>query len=210
VHTLADIAPKRIVPVVVVPDSTKAPRVRDSLKAGGLCCAEITLRTPDALSAIRSIAQDEGFTVGAGTVVSVDQVAQAADAGASFVVSPGLSRDIASECTARNLPYFPGVSTASEIMWALELGLTDLKFFPAEASGGLSTIKALAAPFPGVKFMPTGGVRADSLADYLASPSVGAVGGTWFTPATLQAADDFDEITRLTAEAIAIAESTPC
>ncbi|MBO0803954.1 MAG: bifunctional 4-hydroxy-2-oxoglutarate aldolase/2-dehydro-3-deoxy-phosphogluconate aldolase, partial [Nocardiopsaceae bacterium] len=155
-------------------------------------------------------AADPDLVVGAGTVLTAGQAARVIDAGARFVVTPGFSERIVRECQARGVPVFPGVATATELMAALDAGVETVKFFPAEQLGGLATLRALAAPFGMVKFIPTGGVTAANLGRYLAHPAVPAVGGSWMAGRALLSAGKFDEITRLTAEAVAIAEGALC
>lgn len=195
----------RLVPVIVVDDPGAAGPLADALVAGGLRCAEVTFRTAAAEVALAAMAADPRLLVGAGTVVRPEQVDRALAAGARFIVSPGVSPAVVHHCQRAGVPVVPGVATATEIQAAGEAGLDVLKFFPAEPLGGLTMLKALAAPFPGVRFVPTGGITAGQLGDYLAHPSVLAVGGSWMVAPKLIAAGAWDEITRLTAEAVAIA-----
>lgn len=204
----SEIAPQRLIPVVVIDDVRNAEPLREALKLGGLNCAEITCRTPAAFDAMRAMAEDPDFIVGAGTVTTVEQVYTTREVGARFVVSPGLSPTVVRACAEAGMACVPGATTATEIMAAVELGITTVKFFPAESSGGLPSIRALSAPFPNVRFVPTGGIRLASLGTYLEEPSVAAVGGTWLTPPAAQASGDFEEIRRLVAEALAV-ESAP-
>ncbi|CAI9409778.1 bifunctional 4-hydroxy-2-oxoglutarate aldolase/2-dehydro-3-deoxy-phosphogluconate aldolase [Aestuariimicrobium sp. T2.26MG-19.2B] len=197
--------PQRLVPVVVLEDAAHAEPLAEALIAGGLPVAEVTLRTSAALEALRMMARRDVMLVGAGTVVTPDQVDAAADAGASYLVSPGLLESVVVRARERGLPIFPGVVTPSEVMAALALGLTTLKFFPAGQFGGVATLKSFASPFGGVRFVPTGGVDQHNLPDYLALPNVAAVGGSWMVSPKLIAAGDFEAISRLTAEAVAIA-----
>jgi len=185
----------RVVPVVVLEDPASADDLGAALVAGGLPVAEVTFRTPGAGEVLRRLAQRDDLAVGAGTVRTAEQVDLAHEAGARFVVSPGLSAAVVRRCQALDLPVIPGVSTASEIMAALDLGLETVKFFPAEACGGLPTIKALSAPFPQVRFVPTGGVTAQNAPAYLAHPAVAAVGGSWMVAPGLLAAGEWDEVT---------------
>ncbi|MCO8276172.1 bifunctional 4-hydroxy-2-oxoglutarate aldolase/2-dehydro-3-deoxy-phosphogluconate aldolase [Actinoplanes sp. TRM 88003] len=185
----------RVVPVVVLDDPEAADDLGAALVAGGLPVAEATFRTPQAALVLRRLAQREDLIVGAGTVLTARQVDRAHEAGARFVVSPGLSAEVVRRCQALGLPVIPGVSTASEIMAALDLGLDTVKFFPAEASGGLPTIKALYAAFPQVRFVPTGGITAESAPAYLAHPAIAAVGGSWMVAPDLLAAGKWDEVT---------------
>ena len=174
-----------------------------ALIAGGLPCAEVTLRTPEALDCLRVLAEDPDLLVGAGTVLRASQVEQALRAGARYIVSPGFSPAVVAECAQAGIPVLPGVATATEIQAALEVGLEVVKFFPAEAAGGVRTLAALAAPFRDVRFVPTGGIAAADLASYLALPCVLAVGGSWLVSARLLAGGRYAEITELTAAAVA-------
>ena len=196
----------RLVPVVVLDDAADAGRLGDALVDGGLPVAEVTFRTAAAADAIRVLADRGDILVGAGTVLTPDQVDQAVAAGATFVVSPGLSRAVVERCREHGVLPLPGAVTATEIQAAMELGLTTVKFFPAGASGGARAIAALAAPFGGVTFVPTGGVGPDDLGEYLSIPAVAAVGGSWMVPRDRIRAGDFDEVRRLTAQAVALAQ----
>lgn len=193
----------RLVPVVVLDDAADADPLAEALVDGGLGVAEVTFRTDAARDAIDAIASRGDVIVGAGTVLTPEQVDLAVDAGASFVVSPGLSPAVVERCRKRGVPTLPGAVTATEIQAALELGLTTLKFFPARSSGGPEAIAALAAPFPGVRFVPTGGIGVDDCLDYLALPSVVAVGGSWMVPKAMIRAGEFNRIRELTAAAVA-------
>jgi 2-dehydro-3-deoxyphosphogluconate aldolase / (4S)-4-hydroxy-2-oxoglutarate aldolase len=204
-EVLAAITAARLLPVAVIDDASSAPPLATALTRGGLRCIEITMRTAAAEAAIRAIAADPGIVVGAGTVLNAAAAARVLDAGARFVVTPGFSAEVVRHCQARSVPVFPGVATASELMAALDAGVETVKFFPAEPLGGVSTIKALAAPFGMMRFIPTGGITAANLRDYLSLPSVLAVGGSWMVATSLVKAGNFDEVTRLTAEAVAIA-----
>jgi 2-dehydro-3-deoxyphosphogluconate aldolase/(4S)-4-hydroxy-2-oxoglutarate aldolase len=204
-EVLAAIAAARLVPVVVIDDPAAARPLAAALQRGGLGCAEITLRTPAAEAAIRAMAADPGLVVGAGTVLTAAQAARAIDAGARYVVTPGLSLEVVRHCQARSVPVFPGVATATEALAALDAGVETVKFFPAEPLGGVAMLRALSAPLPMLKFIPTGGITPANLAGYLRHPAVLAAGGSWMVAAGLLRAGDFAEITRLTAEAVAIA-----
>lgn len=195
----------RLVPVVVLNDTGHADGLADALLAGGLPVAEVTLRTDAGLGSIRTMADRGDILVGAGTVTTVDQVDQVVDAGARFIVSPGFSRAVVDRALHHGVPIVPGCVTPSEIMAALEAGITTVKFFPAGVYGGAKAIKALAAPFAGVQFIPTGGVSADNLGDFLSLPYVPAVGGSWMVPVGSIDAGDFDDVTRLTAQAVSAA-----
>ena len=208
VRQYEQIAADRVLPVVVLDDAADAEPLAAALLAGGLHCAEVTFRTAAAADAIAAMSKRNDLLVGAGTVLTAAQVDAAVDAGARFVVSPGLGPSVVRRCAERGVPVFPGVATATEIQQALELGLDTLKFFPAGRLGGPAMLRALSAPFRDVRFVPTGGVSAANLAEYLAVPSVLAVGGTWMVAAELIAAGNFEEITRRTAAAAATAKGT--
>jgi 2-dehydro-3-deoxyphosphogluconate aldolase/(4S)-4-hydroxy-2-oxoglutarate aldolase len=194
-----------VIPVVSLDRVEYAVPLAEALLAGGLPCAEITFRTMAAEPVIRAISQSfPEILVGAGTVLNEEQVERAIAAGAKFIVSPGFSRDVVNLCRQRNLPVFPGVCTPTDVMMAIEAELTILKFFPADAFGGIKTLKALSAPFPNVEFIPTGGISAANLADYLSFGKVLACAGSWMVKSDLIAAGNFAEIKRLTEEAVAI------
>jgi 2-dehydro-3-deoxyphosphogluconate aldolase/(4S)-4-hydroxy-2-oxoglutarate aldolase len=193
-----------VIPVVVIDDPSRAAALGSALLLGGLPCAEVTLRTDTALESLRALAENPDLLVGAGTVLRPAQVEAALEAGARYIVSPGFSASVVSECQRSGVPVLPGVATATEIQAALEAGLEAVKFFPAEASGGLAALKAMAAPFRALRFVPTGGITADGLATYLAEPSVLAVGGSWLVSADLLAARDFAQITDLVAAAVRV------
>jgi len=207
-EVLEAIAAARLLPVVVIDDAQAALPLAAALQRGGVRCAEITLRTPAAEAAVRAMATDPGLVVGAGTVLNAAQAAQVIDAGARYIVTPGFSLEVVRHCQARSVPVFPGVATASELLAALDAGIETVKFFPAEPLGGVPMLKALAAPFAMMRFIPTGGITAANLAGYLRHPAVTAVGGSWMVAASLLKAGDFDEIARLTAEAVAIADAS--
>jgi 2-dehydro-3-deoxyphosphogluconate aldolase/(4S)-4-hydroxy-2-oxoglutarate aldolase len=191
----------RIVPVVTVDEPRHARPLLAALRAGGLPCAEVTLRTPAALDVLREMAASEGL-IGAGSVLRPEQADQAAAAGARFVVTPGLIPAVLRACADQDLPVIPGVATATEICAALDAGLTTVKLFPAEPLGGVSMIEALRGPFPDVRFVPTGGIGAAQLPAYLACPAVTAVGGSWMASRSLIGQERFAEITALTAAAV--------
>jgi 2-dehydro-3-deoxyphosphogluconate aldolase/(4S)-4-hydroxy-2-oxoglutarate aldolase len=194
-----------VVPVVKIERAEDAVELGRALLAGGLPCAEITFRTAAAEEAIRRISSSlPDIVLGAGTVLSVDQADRAVSAGAQFVVCPGFNQKVVGWCLQNEIPVTPGVTTPTEIDMALDKGLDILKFFPAEASGGIKMLKAIAAPYAGVKFIPTGGINQDNLADYLAHPSVHCCGGSWLVKANLISAGKFDEITRLTRDAVSL------
>ena len=183
--TIADIMrTSPVIPVLVIDDAATARPLAEALVAGGLRVLEVTLRTPAALDAIAEMKQVPGAIVGAGTVVSTDQFDAVAKAGAEFIVSPGLSERLANPIIASGIPYLPGIATAGDIMRGLDLGLTHFKFFPAETSGGLKALKALAAPFYQCRFCPTGGITEATAPDWLAFDPVLCVGGSWITSGT--------------------------
>jgi 2-dehydro-3-deoxyphosphogluconate aldolase/(4S)-4-hydroxy-2-oxoglutarate aldolase len=202
---LSALSAARLVPVVVLDDVARADALAGALVAGGLPVAEVTFRTAAARDAIRVMADRGDILVGAGTVLTPAQVDEAVAAGAHYVVSPGLSRAVVERCQEHGVLALPGAVTATEVQAALELGLTTVKFFPAGTSGGAAAIRALAAPFGQVRFVPTGGVGPANLAEYLAIASVAAVGGSWMVPRDLIAAGDVARIQALTAEAVALA-----
>ncbi len=201
---LAVLGGHRVVPVVVLDDPATADARGAALVVGGLPVAAATFRTPEAAAVLRRLAERDDLVVGAGTVLTARQVDEALDAGARFVVSPGLSADVVRRCQEAGVPVIPGISTPSEIMQALDLGLDTVKFFPAEANGGLPTIKALAAAFPHVRFMPTGGITVESAPAYLAHPSVAAVGGSWMVAGDLLRDGRWDEVARRCASSTAL------
>lgn len=186
-----------IVPVLVIQDARHAKKLAEALVAGGLPALEVTLRTPDALEAIRLMAEVPGGYVGAGTLVTPEDVRAAKAAGASFGVSPGATDSLIAACEAEELPLLAGAATASEAMRMLERGYDMLKFFPAEASGGTPALKALGAPLPQITFCPTGGVSPTNAEKYLALDNVLCAGGSWVAPNDLVKAEKWDEIEAL-------------
>ncbi|KGM13607.1 bifunctional 4-hydroxy-2-oxoglutarate aldolase/2-dehydro-3-deoxy-phosphogluconate aldolase [Cellulomonas bogoriensis] len=206
--TLQALSDARLVPVVVLDDAHDADPLAAALVAGGLPVAEVTFRTAAAEDSIRAIAARGDVLVGAGTVLTPDQVDRAVAAGAAYVVSPGLSRAVVERCREHGVLALPGAVTATEIQAAVELGLSTVKFFPAGTSGGAPAIAALAAPFREVTFVPTGGVGPTNLTDYLDIPAVVAVGGSWMVPRDRIADGDFAGITELTTQAVALAART--
>ena len=191
-----------VIPVVVLDDTAKALPTANALLAGGVSVMEITFRTAAAAGSIKAVSENcPEMLVGAGTVVTLDQCKQALECGAKFIVSPGFDPEVVSWCVERNIPITPGCVTPTEIMTAMKLGLNVVKFFPAGVYGGLKAMKALAAPFGGVKFIPTGGVDAKNLKEYLEAPFVHAVGGSWLCPKKEIAAGNFDAVTALCREA---------
>jgi 2-dehydro-3-deoxyphosphogluconate aldolase/(4S)-4-hydroxy-2-oxoglutarate aldolase len=199
------LASQRLVPVVVLDDARRGPELGQALAAGGLHCAEVTFRTAAAPEAIRLMSAETDLLVGAGTVLTRSQVDAAVRAGARFIVSPGFSPLVVAHCQQLGVPVLPGIATATELMAALEHGLDTVKFFPAESLGGVGTLKALAAPFGAVRFVPTGGITAALLPDYLAVRSVLAVGGSWMVEPALLATGDWATVTARTAAAVELA-----
>lgn len=192
-----------IVPVIKLEDAKAAIPLAKALCDGGLPCAEITFRTSAAEESIRLMRSAyPDMLIGAGTVLTTEQVELAIAAGATFIVSPGFNPKIVRYCVERNIPIIPGCTNPSDIEAAIELGLNVVKFFPAEASGGLAMIKAIAAPYGNIKFMPTGGISAKNLNSYLDFPRIIACGGSWMVSEELMKAGEFDKITVLTKEAI--------
>jgi 2-dehydro-3-deoxyphosphogluconate aldolase/(4S)-4-hydroxy-2-oxoglutarate aldolase len=185
-----------VIPVVVLDDADHAVPLARALAAGGVCIVEITLRTPAALESIRRIAAEVPETlVGAGTVTSADLAGAAAKAGARFLVTPGTTDAVLAAAEDTGLPLLPGAATVSEAMRLAERGHTELKFFPAEAAGGVPYLRSLAGPLPGLLFCPTGGITPQSAPAYLALPNVACVGGSWLTPSAALAAADYAAIT---------------
>jgi 2-dehydro-3-deoxyphosphogluconate aldolase / (4S)-4-hydroxy-2-oxoglutarate aldolase len=207
VSTLDQLVRHRLVPVVVIDDASDAPALAEALVAGGLPVAEVTFRTAAAPDAIRALADRGDVLVGAGTVLTPAQVDAAVAAGADYVVSPGTSRAVVERCLEHGVTALPGAVTATEVQAALELGVTTVKFFPAGTAGGAPAIAALAAPFGDVRFVPTGGIGPANLAQFLALPSVAAVGGSWMVPRDLVGARDTAALRSLVADAFALAES---
>ncbi|MET8900624.1 MULTISPECIES: bifunctional 4-hydroxy-2-oxoglutarate aldolase/2-dehydro-3-deoxy-phosphogluconate aldolase [unclassified Streptomyces] len=201
--SVLDLAP--VVPVVVVDDLADAVPLARALVAGGLPAIEVTLRTPVAVDAIRAIAGEvPGAVVGAGTVITPDQVAEVVAAGARFLVSPGWTDVLLDAMRTSGVPFLPGVSTTSEVVALLERGVREMKFFPAEAAGGTAYLKALAAPLPQARFCPTGGIGPGSAPEYLALPNVGCVGGSWMLPKDAVADRDWDRVEALARAAAAL------
>ncbi len=198
-----------IIPVVAIERAEDAKALGQALLDGGLPCAEITFRTAAAEEAIRSMSSAfPEILVGAGTVLSVEQAQRAAGAGARFIVSPGFDPAVVDWCLANDVAITPGVATPSDVIMGLNRGLEVVKFFPAEALGGTKTLKAIGAPFGGVKFIPTGGISAANLADYLSLPMVHACGGSWMVKKQLISDGDFDAIAALAKEAVALVAAT--
>ena len=187
----------RLIPVVALERAADAEPLADALCAGGLPCAEVTLRTEAALDSLRALAGREELLLGAGTVHSAEQAAAAVDAGAQFVVTPGFNPRTVMWCQENQVPVFPGIATPTDLELALEHGVETVKFFPAETLGGVNTLKAFSGPYGQMRFIPTGGIHAGNLADYLALPSVLACGGSWMVKV-----GDWSETTRLTTVAM--------
>ncbi len=178
---------EKYIPVVVIKELSETDKILTALKNNGINCAEITFRTACAAEAIAyAVKQYPDMSIGAGTVINAEQCEAALAAGAQFIVSPGLSVAVANICNERNIPYYPGCVTPTEIMQALELGITTVKFFPANIYGGLKALKALAAPFPQIKFIPTGGVDRNNIDEFLAFDKVAAIGGSFFVKEALE------------------------
>ncbi|MFD5846190.1 bifunctional 4-hydroxy-2-oxoglutarate aldolase/2-dehydro-3-deoxy-phosphogluconate aldolase [Streptomyces chartreusis] len=198
--SVLDLAP--VVPVVVIDDPSDAVPLARALVAGGLPAIEVTLRTPAALEAIGAVADAvPDAVVGAGTVITPEQVTLAVTAGARFLVSPGWTDLLLEAMRASGVPYLPGVSTTSEVVALLERGVREMKFFPAEAAGGTAYLKSLNGPLPQARFCPTGGIGPATAPDYLALPNVGCVGGSWMLPADAVAARDWGRVEALAREA---------
>ncbi len=203
--TVDQVAACGVVPVVVLEDAEQAVPTARALLAGGINAMEITFRTAAARDSIARVAAEvPEMIVGAGTVINVDQLHQAVEAGAKFIVSPGSAEDVIAEAIQLNVPITPGVVTPSEIMMGLKLGLKVFKFFPAESFGGLKTIKALCGPFPQIRFIPTGGINQGNAAEYFKNPKIVAVGGSWMVTKDMVAAGDFAGITEKSAAATAL------
>ena len=197
-----------IVPVVVLDNAKDAEPLAKALCDGGLPCAEVTFRTDAAEESIRIMAQKfPNMLVGAGTVLTIDQVDRAVAAGAKFIVSPGLNPKVVKYCVEKDIPITPGVQTPSEIEQALEFGLDVVKFFPAEPAGGLKMIKALAGPYVNLKFIPTGGISTKNAPEYLGYDKILAVGGSWVASKDLINAGKFDEIAKITRESVAMVKA---
>ena len=192
-----------VVPVVVIDDAKGALPLAEALRAGGLLCAEVTFRTDAAEESIRRISEAyPDMLCGAGTVLTMEQLDRAIGAGARFIVSPGFDPEIVDACIARNIPVYPGCMTPSEVIQGVRRGLKVLKFFPAGEAGGPAMIKALSGPFPGIRFMPTGGVNAGNLKEYLSMKAVAACGGSWMVKKDLIREGSFDRIEAMVREAV--------
>jgi 2-dehydro-3-deoxyphosphogluconate aldolase / (4S)-4-hydroxy-2-oxoglutarate aldolase len=201
--SVLDVSP--VIPVVVLEDAASAVPLAKALLAGGVGIIELTLRTPAALDAVRAVATEvPDILLGVGTVVSADDVARAVDAGAQFLVSPGTTRALVEAARSRDVPLLPGVSTVSEALLALELGLHELKFFPAEQAGGAPFLAALRSPLPQLRFCPTGGISPTNAPDYLGLSNVACVGGSWVTPHDALENHDFGRVEALAKAAVAL------
>lgn len=196
-----------VIPVVKIERAADGPRLAEALLQGGLPCAEITFRTDAAEDAIRLIARSHpDLTLGAGTVLSVEQARRAVAAGACFIVSPGFDPKVVDWCIEQAIGVLPGIATATEALMGMDRGLKVLKFFPAESLGGIAMLEAISAALVGMKFVPTGGISPDNMAAYLRRPMVYAVAGTWLATAKMISSGSFAEITRLTCEAVSIVQ----
>ena len=187
----------KLIPVVALEDADDAEPLADALCAGGLSVAEVTLRTECAIDVIRRLGARDDFLLGAGTVHSIEQAQEVVEAGAHFVVTPGFNPRTVAWCQEHNVPVFPGIATPTDLEMALEHNIDVVKFFPAETLGGVDTLKAFSGPYHNVRFIPTGGISAENLTDYLALPGVLACGGSWMVQV-----DDWDQTTFLTAQAV--------
>jgi 2-dehydro-3-deoxyphosphogluconate aldolase/(4S)-4-hydroxy-2-oxoglutarate aldolase len=206
--TLQDLCCYGVIPVVVINKTEDAKPLAKALCEGGLKCAEVTFRTDAAQEAIRIMSQEyPDMMVGAGTVLTIDQVDRAVSAGAKFIVSPGFDPEIVDYCIDKDIPVVPGCMTPSEVAQGVKRGLEVLKFFPAQQAGGVAMIKAMAAPYTSVMFMPTGGINADNLEQYLSFKKIAACGGSWMVKADLIDSKDFEKITELTKEAVRLVKS---
>jgi 2-dehydro-3-deoxyphosphogluconate aldolase / (4S)-4-hydroxy-2-oxoglutarate aldolase len=205
-QVLQQLGALRLIPVVVLENAADALPLGQALSAGGLPCMEITFRTAAAVESIKAASRIPGMLVGAGTVLNVDQVNRAVDAGAQFIVSPGLNPKVVDHCLRNFIPITPGVATPTEIEMALDFGLSVTKFFPADAFGGPKTLKAISAPYGGIKFIPTGGITEANLPEYLKLPCVLACGGSWMVAKELIAKGDFARVTALTQSARQLAQ----
>lgn len=206
-NILEQLGRHRLMPVIVIDSVEHALPLADALVAGGLPVAEVTMRTSAAAESIRRISHRGGLLLGAGTVLSVDLCKQALDCGAQYIVTPGLNPKVVDYCVARGVPITPGVSTCTEIEMALDLGVSTVKFFPAESIGGSRALKAICGPYAHVKFIPTGGITLLTLPGYLEIQQVVAVGGSWMVAKELLSSERFDEVERLTREAVELVKA---
>lgn len=197
-----------VVPLIAENDPARSVGIADALARSGLSVIEVVMRSDDAQKGMEAIiAQNDGLIVGAGTVLTLDQAKSVLDSGAQFIVCPGLVDEIVEYCLKQGVPIYPGTMTAGEVQRAYALGLREVKFFPASLAGGVPMLKALSSVFRDMRFMPTGGVSADNLGEFLALPSVLACGGSWLTPKDAVANGDYAQITQLASEAIEIAKA---
>ncbi len=203
---LEQLASHRLVPVIALQDAAHAAPLAEALLAGGLPVAEVTFRTAAAAESIKIMSGYPDLLVGAGTVLKIDQVKQAVDNGATYIISPGFNPKVVGYCVENGITVTPGISNPTDIEMALDHGLTAVKFFPAEAMGGLKTLKAIAAPYGMMKFIPTGGITEKNLLEYLAFPKVIACGGSWMVPTDKIAEGKMDEVTALIASAVQLAK----
>jgi 2-dehydro-3-deoxyphosphogluconate aldolase/(4S)-4-hydroxy-2-oxoglutarate aldolase len=207
-HPVIDrLASIRLMPVIIIERAEDAWPLAQALKAGGLPCAEVTFRTAAAEAAIRAIAKDKDICLGAGTILQADQVDRAIAAGAAYIVTPGFNAKVVRRCRELGVPVFPGVATPTEIQMALDEGVDVVKFFPAESMGGIKTLKAIGAPYSMLRFIPTGGIDLAKLPEYLAYKAVIAVGGSYMVAPELLRNGNWDEVTRLSASAVAVAKA---
>lgn len=204
---LKSLESNRLVPVIAIDNAEDADHLADALIAGGLPVAEITFRTSAAEASIKAMAKRAEMILGAGTVLNVDTVKKAVDAGAKFIVSPGFNPKVVSYCVQNKIPITPGIATPTEIEFAIDHGLSVVKFFPAEAIGGIKTLKAFAAPYGMMRFIPTGGITEKNVAEYLSYKPVLACGGSWMVAKELLTARSWTEVTRLTKEAVTAAKT---
>ncbi len=208
---LNELAGFGIVPVVVIKNEEDALPLAKALMRGGLCCAEVTFRTAAAAKAIEIMTKAfPDMMVGAGTVTSTAQVDEAISSGAKFIVSPGFDAEVVDYCISKQIPVVPGVCTPTEVLMGIKRGLSLLKFFPAQQAGGCDMIKAMSAPFPGIRFMPTGGINAQNLPEYLSIGCVAACGGSWMVKSDLIEKGDFSKIEELAKEAVQLAKGVRC
>jgi len=197
-----------VIPVIAIQNAADSSRLAETLIAGGLPCAEITFRTDAAIESMRMMANRGDILVGAGTTLTIDQVKAATDVGARFIVTPGFNPDVVGYCVDQQIPITPGISTPSDIEAALSFGIDVVKFFPAEAFGGLKTLKAMSGPYTGVKFIPTGGINPENLAFYLQFPKTLACGGSWIAKSSLITDGKFEEIQELVQQAVRLVKAT--
>jgi 2-dehydro-3-deoxyphosphogluconate aldolase/(4S)-4-hydroxy-2-oxoglutarate aldolase len=206
-EVIAKIEKLKLLPMIKIDDAKNALPLAEALAEGGLPCAEVTFRTDAAEEAIKKIAAMGNILLGAGTVLNAEQAAKAIDGGCEFVVTPGFAPEVVKYCLHKGVAVFPGTSTPTDLQAALDMGLSVVKFFPATASGGVPMLKAISAPYHMMRFIPTGGIKADNLREFLDFPKVIACGGSWLAKDDIVNAGNFAEITRLAREAAEIAGS---